>query len=425
MNVRMSLLSAAVVAVSPAFAVPEVTNVTMSQDIARTVTVTYHLSGAPAIITMDVLTNGVSIGGANVYRLSPPTGSVSKLIAEDGDYTITWQADRAWPDHKITDKSAQVAVTAWDPAVPPDYMVLDLLSPYGVTYYTSEDALPGGLLANNDYRITKMVMRHIHAANVEWTMGSVAAAKRDSTIEMAHHVCMTSDYFIAVFPVTQGQYCSALSVERGSTFGFSNEGYWQRRIGDGLHYSGVRGTKYPSAPTSSTLIGTLRDHFKIDVDLPGEAQWEFACRAGHDDTCWGDGTPVAGTTNAANKDTLPGRFAGNNVEFASGEQSTVDDKSGTPIAGSYNGNSWGLYDMHGGVEEFCLDVYAADITANTKGEIQTGDGNTVVTRGGAWYRAWDWARAAKRSNSGWNDGGSFGLGGIRGVRLVAPIPAEK
>lgn len=424
MNSRMLTLSAAIVAALTATAVPEVTNVTMSQDIGRLVTVTYHLAGAPAIVTMDVVTNGVSIGDENVYRLSPPSGAVSKLIAEDGDYTITWKADRAWPDHKITDKSAQVVVTAWDPAVPPDYMVVDLLVNSNVTYYTSAKALPGGLLDVDDYRTTKMVMRRIHAADVEWTMGSVAADGRQNN-ETAHRVCMADDYYMAVFPITQGQYCSALSVQRGSTFGFSNEGYWQKRIGDGLHYSGVRGAKYPAEPADGTLIKTIRNKAGVCVDLPGEAQWEFACRAGHDDTCWGDGTPLAGTSNAANADTLPGRFAGNNVDFASGEQSTVDDKSGTPIAGSYNGNSWGIYDMHGGVEEFCLDVYQADITANSTGAVVTGEGTTVVTRGGAWYRSWSWARAAYRASSGWNDGGSFGWGGIRGIRLAASIPAER
>ena len=52
-------------------------------------------------------------------------------------------------------------------------MVVDLKASTSprVRYYVSEAALPGGLLANADYRLTKLVMRRVHATGVEWRMG--------------------------------------------------------------------------------------------------------------------------------------------------------------------------------------------------------------------------------------------------------------
>ena len=47
--------------------IPVVSDVTFNQPGGgRTVTVTYNLQHAPAIVTMDVLTNGVSIGAGNI-----------------------------------------------------------------------------------------------------------------------------------------------------------------------------------------------------------------------------------------------------------------------------------------------------------------------------------------------------------------------
>ena len=58
--------------------VPVVSNVNFDQPGGgRTVTVTYDLADAPAIVTVDVLTNGVSIGADKVTRLE---GDVNKVV---------------------------------------------------------------------------------------------------------------------------------------------------------------------------------------------------------------------------------------------------------------------------------------------------------------------------------------------------------
>ena len=57
--------------------------------------ISYTLSGAPAVVTFDVLTNGVSVGASGVARAR---GDVWKLMPAGGPYAIRWRADRALPE---------------------------------------------------------------------------------------------------------------------------------------------------------------------------------------------------------------------------------------------------------------------------------------------------------------------------------------
>ena len=74
------------------------------------------------------------------------------------------------------------------------------------------------------------------------------------------------------------------------------------------------------------------------VDLPPEDHWEYACRAGTETDYW-SGTGDAALAQA-------GWYGGN----ASGETHPAREKKP---------NNFGLYDMHGNVNEWCLDLYEA------------------------------------------------------------------
>ena len=90
--------------------------------------------------------------------------------------------------------------------------------------------------------------------------------------------------------------------------------------------------------------------------LPTEAEWEYACRA---DT----------TTNFYTGDTLPKEFS---------------DKNGKQLdVGQTKPNSWGLYDMHGNVEEWCYDWYGPYVKKRQKDPVGYMDGDLRVTRGGS------------------------------------------
>ena len=444
-NIREKLFCAAgalsVVCASWAVAVPTVSNVQMKQSPGHVVTVEYDLANGPAVVTLDIETNGpagwASIGLGNVYR---DEGSVKgdanrKVTGTHG--TIFWKAAKAWPDHRIEENGARAVVTAWPMDDTPDYMVVDMTagepSADRVRYYASTNSLPGGGLFGNDaYRTTHLVLKKIVARNITWTMGSICEFGRNAATEKAHPVTLTNNYYLGVFPVTQKQltmmYGSAITINS-----FTIDG--DMRIRDRVFYGGyqpyARGnSNWPDAPASDSLLGKLRAMTAnaFDFDLPGEAQWEYAAKAGHGENDWGDGTCMGMTSGDRDHDTaLPGRYLHNQeTEWYSAwtdwrdhaaEHGTGD---GTPIAGSYRPNSFGLYDMCGGVVEWCLDWYQADIAAyggavNANGAVAL-DGTEPekrVQKGGAWNRVAKDCRPAFRTAQSPSYGGDAQEAGLR------------
>ena len=85
-------------------------------------TIDYVLDGDPAVITVDIQTNGVSVGAENFRSLSGDVG----CVVNPGRGTIKWAARKDWPDRRIDDSSVTAVVTAWATNNPPPYMVLSL-----------------------------------------------------------------------------------------------------------------------------------------------------------------------------------------------------------------------------------------------------------------------------------------------------------
>ena len=122
-------------------ATPQLTITSVDQNATtRRVTVEYSLT-EPAIVTLDVLTNGVSIGAANVTHTY---GKVNRMV-DAGTHQLHWQADRSWPGFVFSDDTVSVEVTAWATNSPPDYMVVDLVGNKGErTWYAAAEQLPDG-----------------------------------------------------------------------------------------------------------------------------------------------------------------------------------------------------------------------------------------------------------------------------------------
>lgn len=120
--------------------------------------------------------------------------------------------------------------------------------------------------------------------------------------------------------------------------------------------------------------------------LPTEAEWEFACRAGT--------TTAFFTGNIQHLEANPvdpnldkaGWFAGNSG-------------ANTHTVGGKLPNKWGLYDMHGNVQEFCWDLYhpdyGGDATDPTGSDPDSGRTNRV-TRGGSYEGFAQHCRSAHR-----------------------------
>ncbi len=394
------LLAAAVIA-DPAD--PQISNVRLDQNgLSRRVTVRYDLDEA-AVVTMDVLTNGVSIGGANIQNVS---GDCFRKVAAGSNHVVTWDPYLSWPDQKFGAGVVSVRMTAWALDNTPDYMAVDITATGGADtqkYYPDADFVPGGV-TNGIYKTTKLLMRKIIAKGVEWTMGSVAEDGRDSTRETPHQVTLTNNYYIGVYPVTQAQWQQVTGYNSSN---FTTErtmrpvekvSYTDIRQGIGTkdNVASATGGVYPADPYGDSFLGLLRDKTNIDFDLPSEAQWEFAARAGHGEGYWGNGLNIRISSNMDPNLDLLGRYWYNGGRIGANlPSSDCEVTNGTAIVGTYLPNTWGLYDMHGNVWEWCLDWYADNITT-LNGIVNTAPGSDRVRRGGSFHLAAGLSRPAFR-----------------------------
>ena len=185
---------------------PQITSCSITQDDKRVVTARYTLD-EPAIVTFDVKTNGVSIGGAN---LKLAYGDVHRQL-EPGEHVLFWPAYEAWPGHSSRKDGMEfsVTVTAWATNSPPDYMVVKLVGDDkgARTFYTSPEQLPGvGGVTNDMYKTDYLVMRRIPAAGKTFRMGSPASESARRENEILHYVSLTNDFYMGVFELTAGQF---------------------------------------------------------------------------------------------------------------------------------------------------------------------------------------------------------------------------
>ena len=116
---------------------------------------------------------------------------------------------------------------------------------------------------------------------------------------------------------------------------------------------------------ANSVFGKLRANTGLEFDLPTDAQWEFACRAGTT-TRWsyGDGS---GMTNAQKAEygwfgyLWPYvDFYGTTTNATTGAVTTNQHWGATHPVGLLKPNPWGLYDMHGNIWETCLDYFVYD-----------------------------------------------------------------
>ncbi len=238
------------------------------------------------------------------------------------------------------------------------YMVIDIsggpkAKSYPVSYLS---AVPNDGAWPNEYKTTKLVLRKISPGSFK--MGGAGS------------VTITKPFYAGVFEVTQKQFQLVMgwnpSVYRGDMRPVEAVGYNTIR-------GGAAGSQWPKsgAVDNGSFVHAMRVRTGMaSFDLPSEAQWEYACRAGttSDFNNGGSGEVDLRTL---------GRFNGNMRDGRGGflEHTTV---------GSYAPNAWGLYDMHGNVNEWCLDWYGETKSSGTdpKG---AASGTYRVYRGGGWY----------------------------------------
>jgi formylglycine-generating enzyme required for sulfatase activity len=386
------------------------------------VEITYDLAEEAAIVTLGIETNGVLIPDRAVTRLF---GDVCKLV-DTGANSIIWNAGADWPKCAVT--NARARVTAWSINAPPLYCAVDVAggmttNVYPVYYYVSAEAVPEGV-TNDLYKTTRILMRRLSATGSGgFKMGSpdTEVGRRTAGDEDWHDVVLTKDYYIGVYEVTQCQWYQVMEKSRPSDW--SNIDYWLTRPVENVSYDHIRGTAAQGGagwPDNNNVhphsfVGRLRTKAGlVGLDLPTDAQWEYACRSST------KGALNDGTVNLANQfedDNLAelARYRANggqifydsswkSPEVALGvAKSEVTVDNATAKVGSYAPNTWGLYDMHGNVWEWCLDWFVqrlgTTIVINPVGGM-SGTTSYRVTRGGSWENTALYSRSAFRNSAG-------------------------
>ncbi len=271
--------------------------------------------------------------------------------------------------------------------VPSPYCVIDLsggtsAASYPVSYLAAAPA--GGW--TDEYKTTKLVLRRIEAGS--FIMGG-------GTTPESHRVTLTKPFYVGVFGVTQRQWELVMGNNPSACKG-------DIRPVECVSYNMIRGssngTQWPlsSAVDATSFLGKLRAKTGLEgFDLPTEAQWEYACRAG---------TTSAYNNGGDTEDGLKtlGRYSGNRSDGRGGyTQHTV--------VGSYLPNAWGLYDMHGNVWEWCLDWYGTlTYCIDTVG---SSSGSYRVKRGSGWVNDASICTSSYRGSS--NPSDAYDDGGFR------------
>ena len=406
---------------------PNVSNVTLTQPTGTRVAVVEYTIDAPGIATFQFMTNGVDISHSEIVRTV--TGDISKYIDTAGTYTFTWDAKRDYPEQVVSNLT--VEVTLWATDNPPTYCAVNLVgSAYQVFWYGKESEVPFGV---NDswWKKDWLLLRQIPSTQGQFvTLGSpVGELGRDATREVQRNVRITKPFYMGVFTVTQRQYQQVMGTRPSY---FSNSDVYEERPVDQVSFDTFRGAgssyNWPNsghAVLATSFLGLLRSRTGniLEFDLPTEAQWEYACRAGTTGA-WNNGTTSASASDVSDANLgLLGRYKWSGGQIYNGstwENPPQDctDENGTAKVGSYLPNAWGLYDMHGNLVECCLDWYNVDGgLPSLAGDDPVGptSGSARVARGGAWSSLATECRSARRTSG---PPGTPASG--RGFRISAP-----
>ena len=206
-----------------------------------------------------------------------------------------------------------------------------------------------------------------------------------------HHVAVPT-FFLATGPVTQAQWLAVIMAH-------------PQRIERDLNPSPsffhdidlpVESVTWYEAEEFCRRLAAITGR---DYRLPSEAEWEYACRAGATGP-FNVGPTIA--TDLANYCGAGGAVCGKNgdqsiasdyydgVKYTSGAYGAGPPgifRGTTTRAGTFARNRFGLFDMHGNVWEYCLDIAVAsydDAPRDGSAYLKGPPGSNRILRGGSW-----------------------------------------
>ena len=223
-----------------------------------------------------------------------------------------------------------------------------------------------------------------------------------------HRVRITKPFYLGVHEVTKGQFAAFVKAQNYQTDA-------EKDGKGGYGFDGTTFVQKPEYTWKNAGFPQTNDHPVVNVSwndavafcewlsakegktyqLPSEAQWEYACRAGTT-SLWWHGADAEGLAKIGN-------VADGTAKEKFSSWNTITAKDGfvfTAPVGRFRANAFGLYDVHGNVWEWCLDGYDAKEYAARSGVtsdlLNASTGDRRVLRGGSWFNKARSTRSAFR-----------------------------
>ena len=196
-----------------------------------------------------------------------------------------------------------------------------------------------------------------------------------------HQVTLTKGFWMLETEVTQAMW---LSVMGNSPSYFNGTGFFSLGM-VGKYDASNHPVESVNWNDCQEFCQKLSKKLGMNIELPTEAQWEYACRAGTKTAFNFGGTLNGDKANCNGREPYGTSTAGTNLKK-------------TAPAKSYIPNAWGLYDMHGNVEEWCQDWkgdYPSSAVIDPKGP---DSGSLRICRGGSWESSAKNCRSAFRGS---------------------------
>lgn len=235
--------------------------------------------------------------------------------------------------------------------------------------------------ANEDINIIEVNDGFIKLDGGKFLMGSPTSENWRIDDELLHEVTV-SPFFIDKYETTQKEY-EELVHENNSEFKGENLPVENISFIDAIKFANAKSIKMNLTPSYEIGEGYIIWNQNANgYRLPTEAEWEYACRAGtltpfnleksldaNDANFYGH-YPYEIEENYFNDsvlETRPGNYRGHTIEV-----------------GSFTPNKFGLYDMHGNVNEWCFDFYAPYNMNDNVNPYGPSIGTRHIYRGGGW-----------------------------------------